>query len=1807
MTPFRRIGIVTGGGRARRFETAVRDLVARDGREISIVAFAGPERPAWVRRADEIRPMPEDDDPAAIVEALRAANVDAVWFGAPRSAPDPATGEALRLAGIALIGPQPEALLRMAPGRASRGRDQPPAQRTAGHRVEVTVLADARGSVYVMPGRLVSEASDGDWEVAEAGRPMQAHAAGAVERARGRAGRRAADAGLRAGMATFSFAPARGGSLRLASVTGGPGAGDPATQAASGIDLHRAEIELAEEAPLPPEMGASAGDGGESASTVVALCARIRALDAGSGPAPVLEVFRPGGGAGVTVDAMAEEGDVLPPTDGDIAWMTASGRDLREAAARLTRAVAESVVIVRGEATDQSRLVEIIASMAGARSPLSIDGGGADTRGYAAIALAVAAVDAYDEDTAADRARFLASAARGRPQAVPPGPRAVELLHQDRRYVPIVGKLAPNRYRVTMDARSVEVEVDRAHESIAGVTMTGGRHATVCVRGEADRSVWIGGEVHRFARDDGGLIRSPGPAVVVATSVAPGDDVGRGDPVVVLESMKTELSVVTTLTGKVRRVLVSENTQVDTDTPLVQIAAATPADGADGGPNGSDGAARSGRASAPGTASRAAPLHLPELRAAAVEDGSGQGTANGLAPIADRLRRLLLGYDVDVREAAALAAEWRTASRAVAADDVLLLSLEEDLLDSVAAIWSFGRLPDPAPVQAGVISPREDLLVYLRSLDATDPVLPHAFLTDLRIALAQYGVSDLRPGADLEEAAFRLWIAQSRGAELTPVVMSILDRRLEAMETLAQTVTDRFRRVVDRLIEATRRRNPAVADLAREVRFRYVEQPVMDAARDRVYERMNRHLRTLERASAGSAARAEAIEALVQCAQPLKGLLIERAIQAAPRARRALLEALTRRYYRIRPVTGLCSFDRDGRSIVTTTYEHDGGTIRLVTSVARASDLAGTLRTLAGVIAEAEEDREVVLDVYLWDGDADGEQGAAPDGGARSAALAGLLDAAAFPRPLRRVVIASAGRGRRLGIASTQHFTFRHSPDGYREEALSRGFHPMMGKRLGIGRLANFEVERLASAEDVYLFRAVARTNPKDERLIALAEVRDLTPIRDPTGRVVHLPALERILIEALEAMRLHLSHQPAGKRMAWNRIMLRVWPPFGLSEDEVWNIVHELAPLAAGLGLEAVVLRVAVPDEASAPRNIDLVISNPVGDGMTLAQADPDDEPLEPLTPYMQRVVQSRQRGLTYPFEIVRLMTPPQGAHSDLPPGSFVEYDLDDEGRLRPVDRPYGENAANIVVGTIRNAIAGYPEGAERVVLLGDPSRALGSLAEAECRRIVAALDLAEDKGVPLEWFAVSAGAKIAMDSGTENMDWIGRVLRRLIEFTQAGGEVNVVVCGINVGAQPYWNAEATMLMHTRGVLIMTPDSAMVLTGKQALDYSGGVSAEDNFGIGGYDRVMGPNGQAQYWSPDLHDACRTLLRHYEHTYVVPGERFPRRIDTSDPFERDVRSSSHRASQDTVFRSVGEVFDERTNAGRKHAFDVRSVMRAVCDSDQTPLERWPGMRDGEIAVVWDAHIGGFPACLLGIESKPVPRRGPAPADGPERWTPGTLFPISSKKIARAINAASGNRPLVVLANLSGFDGSPESLRNLQLEYGAEIGRAVVNFRGPIVFCVISRYHGGAFVVFSATLNDRMEIAAVEGSFASVIGGAPAAAVVFAREVDALTDADPRIVDRVEALNAGADPDRPRLRRELEAARAAVRNEKLGEVAARFDGIHTIYRARAMGSVHAIVPPERLRPYIIDAIERGVRREMDGLEPASAAAVEGHRS
>ena len=164
------------------------------------------------------------------------------------------------------------------------------------------------------------------------------------------------------------------------------------------------------------------------------------------------------------------------------------------------------------------------------------------------------------------------------------------------------------------------------------------------------------------------------------------------------------------------------------------------------------------------------------------------------------------------------------------------------------------------------------------------------------------------------------------------------------------------------------------------------------------------------------------------------------------------------------------------------------------------------------------------------------------------------------------------------------------------------------------------------------------------------------------------------------------------------------------------------------------------------------------------------------------------------------------------------------------------------------------------------------------------------------------------------------------------------------------------------------------------------------------------------------------------------------------------------------------------------------------------------------------------------------------------------------------------------------------MRRLQLEYGAEIGRAVVNFKGPIVFCVISRYHGGAYVVFSRALNKSLEVAALEGTYASVIGGAPAAAVVFATEVESRARKDPRVQAVNEAMTQAEGAEKGRLRAQRDETFKIVHSEKLGEMAAEFDRVHSVQRALQVGALDHIIPPANLRSYLIDAVERGIARE-----------------
>ncbi|WLP90823.1 carboxyl transferase domain-containing protein [Gordonia sp. NB41Y] len=1813
---FARIAVVNRGEAAMRLIHAVRALSAETGQPIEVIALhTDVDRNAtFVREAD----VAYDLGPAAarpylnleiLEHALLETGADAAWVGWGFVAEDPAFAELCDRIGVTFVGPSAEAMrklgdkigakliaeevgvpvapwsrgpvdtiddaltsaaqvgyplmLKATAGGGGRGirvitsdddlrdafdRTRDEAARafgsgvvflerlvTGARHVEVQVIADGQGTAWALGVRDCSVQRRNQKIIEESASPVLAPEQ--VAELKTSAERLAVAVGY-CGAATVEFLYHPGERLfAFLEVNTRLQVEHPITEITTGFDLVRAQLRVAGGEKLTGEAPLERGH---------AIEARLNAEDPDRDFAPApgrIERLELPAGPGIRVDTGVSEGDTIPADfDSMIAKVIAYGRNRDEALGRLRRAMAETRVIIEGGSTNKSFVLELL------NQPEVIDGS-ADTgwidrvreegrlvaNRHSAVALAAAAIETYEEEEGVERHRLLSTAAGGRPQVQHDSGRPLDLKLRGVGYRVRVARIGAHRFRVGIEAgeltRTADVDIERFDTHTSQMVLNGVRYRLVTGTHGPIHLVDVDGVTHRVSRDEGGVVRAPAPALVVATPLSVGDEVEAGAPVLVLESMKMETLVRAPFRARLKECVVSVGTQVETGAPLLRLEPIVD-DAEDETPE----------------VSEAVEIELPD---APVDVSAEDRTSRGL----EDLRSLLLGYDVDPHDRTRLLNDYLTARATVIEDG------RRPLADELELITVFADLADlsknrPSEENLGdehVHSSREGFHTYLQSLDVERDGLPATFHAQLGRALAHYGVHDLERSPELEAAVFRIFLALQNPAQSVTVISTLLREWLRE-PTPRDELQDGVGNALDRLVAATQVRFPVIADLTRGVIYAWYGQPLLRRNRARVYRDVREHLRYLD-ANPAAPDRDERISEMVSSTEPLVRVLVQR-MQRENADPTVMLEVLTRRYYGNKGLTAVRIEKPAGATFVIA--ERDGN--HLVSSAVRFDELGSALGELGQL---ARDTASIDADIYLsWEDQPD-------DFDAMAAALGEVIAAAVLPYSVHRVTITVAGAD---GAFMHHHFTFRPTATGMAEERLIRGLHPYIAQRMQMERLRKFDLTRLPSSDDeeVYLFRCVAKDNPSDDRLIAFAQVRDLSAMRDEDGRVLTLPTAETILASCVDSIR---RAQPLSDRNAdTNRIVLYIWPPMDLSVENLDVVAAHIRGTAAGVGLEEVQVIARRRDaETSELSKVSIrFAANPTGSFDAVVE-EPTDEPIEPVDAYRQKVLRAAKRNTVYPYELAGLL------------GEFAEYDLDAEQRLVPVDRPKGRNSAAIVAGVVTTVTDKYTQGITRVVLLGDPTKSLGALSEPECARVIAALDLAESMQVPLEWYALSSGARISMDSGTENMDWVARALKRVVEFTQAGGEINIVVAGINVGAQPYWNAEATMLMHTKGILVMTPDSAMVLTGKQSLDFSGGVSAEDNFGIGGYDRVMGPNGQAQYWAPNLAAARDVLMSHYDHTYVVPGERTPRRAHTTDPVERDISDFPH-VMADSDFATVGQIFSVEHNPDRKKPFDIRTVMRAVADQDHAVLERWAGMADAETAVVCDVHLGGVPVCLLGIESREVARRGYKPTDGPDAYTAGTLFPQSSKKAARAINVASGNRPLVVLANLSGFDGSPESMRKLQLEYGAEIGRAIVNFRGPIVFCVISRYHGGAFVVFSKALNPNMTVLAIDGSFASVLGGAPAAAVVFAGEVAKRVAADQRVRELETTLAASSGGDRSAIAAELAETRQSVRAEKISEIAAEFDGVHSIRRAVEVGSVDAVIAASELRPQIIRAIE-----------------------
>jgi hypothetical protein len=387
-------------------------------------------------------------------------------------------------------------------------------------------------------------------------------------------------------------------------------------------------------------------------------------------------------------------------------------------------------------------------------------------------------------------------------------------------------------------------------------------------------------------------------------------------------------------------------------------------------------------------------------------------------------------------------------------------------------------------------------------------------------------------------------------------------------------IAEHVREVLDRLVLATQLRYSMVGELARSARFRWFDQPVVDAERKAVLAGVSDELLYLGD-NPDAPDYAPRLDDLAAIPEQIVEFLARRIEHGLPE-REPMLEVLIRRHYREFKLHDLRWLTAAGRPMIAADYTVDERPTRLLTTIAEASELDASSDLVATIDAElldAPPGHAVVVDLYLTWPDA-------PDPVAEvSNGLRQILRALPFSQRVRRTVIAVCpGSGR-----DVSYFTFRPGPDGVVEDDLVRGVHPMVGRRLNLWRLRDFEVTRLDAPQDVLLYHCIAPDNPADQRLVALAQIRQMAVVRDADGHVTSLPHAERAVASCLEAIRRERAARgAAGLRLDMNHVFLHIWPAIDAPLDELTALQATMAPLTRGAGSRPVTAESTQPPSGS-------------------------------------------------------------------------------------------------------------------------------------------------------------------------------------------------------------------------------------------------------------------------------------------------------------------------------------------------------------------------------------------------------------------------------------------------------------------------------------------------------------------------------------------------------------------------------------------------------------------------------------------------
>jgi len=416
--------------------------------------------------------------------------------------------------------------------------------------IEVQVLADGHGAVVHLGERECSLQRRHQKVVEEAPSPVVG------EQRRERMGA-AAVALTRAcgyrGAGTVEFiAPACGSDFFFLEMNTRLQVEHPVTELVYGIDLVEAQLRIAAGEHLGLEQDALRPEGH-------AIEARIYAENPAAGFLPAtgtVLAYREPHGPGVRVDSGVRRGTPVGTSfDPLLAKVIAHGPDRERALARLHRALGEL------------ELLGVATNAAFTRTLLERDevrAGEQDT------GLLERVLDELEVEPPDDLLPAAALAAAGTAHPAGPWRRAFEQ-----------GSVRVASGTVSLGQRSWRAEVLETEDGLTAELNGVTRRYAVAIAGD---DVWIGRDGHQLAALARRTIRSgaaalagsleaPMPGTVVLVNVAEGDTVSAGDVLIVLESMKMELSITAPHAGTVEGLDLVPGDRVALEQPLLAVTA----------------------------------------------------------------------------------------------------------------------------------------------------------------------------------------------------------------------------------------------------------------------------------------------------------------------------------------------------------------------------------------------------------------------------------------------------------------------------------------------------------------------------------------------------------------------------------------------------------------------------------------------------------------------------------------------------------------------------------------------------------------------------------------------------------------------------------------------------------------------------------------------------------------------------------------------------------------------------------------------------------------------------------------------------------------------------------------------------------------------------------------------------------------------------------------------------------------------------------------------------------------------------------